>query len=87
MELIHKVKLFWIRFLGLKGSWKWAKSQMLRGHIVRYMCSGTVKYKIDSANNGLLKWDFSEEGGSYKFESAYFHIDDLERITTWYILK
>ena len=51
-----------IRFFGLKGSWSWAKKQMLKGKIVRCKhFTGSLKYKIDSAENRLLLCTFQRE--------------------------
>ena len=50
-----------IRTFGLKGSWKWAKKQMMNGKIVRCKhWSGTLKLKIDSKENTLLKSTFNK---------------------------
>jgi len=36
-----------IRTLGLKGSWKWAKKQMIKGRMVRCKhWSGALKYRV-----------------------------------------
>ena len=51
-----------IRNLGLKGSWTWAKRQMMNGKIVR--CGhwdGALKLKIDSKENTLLLSNFTRE--------------------------
>lgn len=48
-----------IKFFGLKGSWSWAKKQMLNGKIVRCKhWSGTLKLRIDSKENTLLQCSF-----------------------------
>jgi hypothetical protein len=52
-----------IRILGLKGSWSWAKKQMMQGKIV--YCkhwNGCIKLKIDDKNNTLLQHCFWREG-------------------------
>ncbi len=49
-----------IRTFGLKGSWKWAKKQMLNGKIVRCShWSGALKLRIDSKENKLLQANFT----------------------------
>ena len=44
-----------IRTFGLKGSWKWAKKQMMNGKVVRCKhWSGALKLRIESPANPLL---------------------------------
>lgn len=51
-----------IRILGLKGSWRWAKKQMLKGKVVRCKhWSGALKLRIDSTENTLLQNSFIRE--------------------------
>ena len=51
-----------IRFFGLKGSWKWAKKQMMKGKIVRCKhWTGTLKLRIDSPENSLLQSNFTSK--------------------------
>lgn len=53
------IKNWLIRTLGLKGSWSWAKVQMMQGKIVTCKhWSGELKLKIDSPNNQLLQCSF-----------------------------
>ncbi len=60
-----------IRLLGLKGSWKWAKKQMLNGSVVRCKhWSGTLIQKIDSRENGLL-------------QMGYYKRDETNRELEW----
>lgn len=69
-----------IRFFGLKGSWKWAKKQMLNGKTVRCKhWSGTLKFKIDSRENTLLQCSFQRENkqnlnGSPIWETSNHHL-------------
>lgn len=56
------MKSYIIRLFGLKGSWAWAKKQMMNGKIVR--CShwaGTLKLRIDSKENTLLQSNFTRK--------------------------
>lgn len=75
-----------IRFFGLKGSWSWAKNQMLKGHIVRCKhFTGSLKYKIDSPENRLLLCTFQRENkqlqnGAPIWEAANFHFSVEEHI-------
>jgi hypothetical protein len=57
-----------IRLLGLQGSWKWAKKQMLKGKMVRCKhWSGALKYRIsledlcqgDGRKSTLLQANFT----------------------------
>lgn len=60
MKTHSKIKSTIIRTFGLKGSWKWAKKQMLKGKIVR--CKhwhGALKLKIDSKENTMLLFNFT----------------------------
>ena len=75
-----------IRFFGLKGSWKWAKRQMMKGEIVK--CnhwSGTLKLKIDKHNNTLLQHTFSKNT-PYNFETAN-HFLNNELYTDYVIVS
>jgi len=52
-------KNWFIKTLGLKGSWSWAKKQMMKGEIVRCKhWSGALRLKIDSPENTLLQSSF-----------------------------
>ena len=54
------MKKWIIKTFGLKGSWKWAKKQMMNGEIVR--CehwAGSLKLKIDSPEITLLQFNFT----------------------------
>lgn len=78
------MKKWVIRTLGLKGSWKWAKKQMLRGEIVRCKhWSGALRLKIDSPENTLLQASYwgtelnsqDREGGVHKeWETSNHHL-------------
>ena len=50
------MKKYIIKTLGLKGSWKWAKKQMLSGeHIRRESWLNSRRLRIDNEENGLLQ--------------------------------
>ena len=69
-----------IRTFGLKGSWKWAKKQMLNGKIVRCKhWSGALKLRIDSKENKLLQANFTRtpepiHKGGRLWETSNWHI-------------
>lgn len=61
---MEKIKNWFIKTLGLRGSWKWAKKQMLDGAIIkRKSTTGTYKIAIDNNNNQLLiaTWDHLDQ--------------------------
>lgn len=52
-------KNWFIKTFGLKGSWSWAKKQMMKGDIVR--CNhwdGALRLRIDNPENTLLLSSF-----------------------------
>lgn len=58
--LAEKMKNWFIKTFGLKGSWKWAKKQMMQGKMVRGKSwSGTLKLRIESPENTLLQCNFT----------------------------
>jgi hypothetical protein len=58
--MIKKTKNLIISTFGFKGSWKWAKKQMMDGKIVRCKhWSGALKLKIESKDNSLLLSNFT----------------------------
>ncbi len=82
------MKTMIIRFLGLKGSWKWACKQMEKGLIVRPKhASGSVKYKLDHENQRRIVWSFKDvpEKNS-DWESANIFLKDFEWVD-WVILR
>ena len=57
---MKKINNWVIRTFGLRGSWSWAKKQMLNGAIIkRKATTGTYKIAIDNDKNRLLvaTWD------------------------------
>lgn len=65
-----------IRFLRLRGSWHWAQRQLLQGKIIT--CehfSGSLKYKLDSVENGRLMQSYSSRQ-PYMWESANWFVDN-----------
>jgi hypothetical protein len=69
-----------IKFFGLKGSWTWAKKQMLNGKVVRCKhWSGALKLKIDSKENTLLQCTFQrlnqqKQNGTPIWETSNHHL-------------
>lgn len=54
------IKNWVIRAFGLKGSWSWAKRQMLAGKMIRQKnISGQLKYRLDSKHKNRVCWNFS----------------------------
>lgn len=61
---MKKINNWIIRTFGLRGSWSWAKKQMLNGAIIkRKATTGTYKIAIDDDKNRLLvaTWDHIRE--------------------------
>ncbi|MFA5014308.1 MAG: hypothetical protein WC549_02030 [Actinomycetota bacterium] len=57
---MKKIKNWVIRTFALRGSWSWAKKQMMKGKIVRCKhWTGALKYKIESPDNPLLLSNFT----------------------------
>lgn len=80
-----------IRVLGLRGSWSWAKKQMLKGKVVRCKhWSGVLKLKIDSAENTLLLACFhrkneSPSNGQPLWETSNHHLS-YENFTDYEVI-
>jgi len=78
-----------IRMFGLKGSWKWAKAQMMKGCIVRCRhWSGTLILKIDEPDNALLKMGFfkrNESNRALKWETSnhFLSYEDFTDYEIW----
>ena len=72
------------RFLGLRGSWKWACKMMDRGHTVfRTTDTGSAVYKLDSEGQRRIVWTYSVEsdGGGYtrfEWKNANIFLSDFE---------
>ena len=61
---MKKINNWVIRTFGLRGSWSWAKKQMLNGAIIkRKATTGTYKIAIDNDKNRLLvaTWDHLDQ--------------------------
>ena len=61
---MKKINDWVIRTFGLRGSWSWAKKQMLNGAIIKRKATiGTYKIAIDNAKNRLLvaTWDHLDQ--------------------------
>lgn len=74
-----------VRFLGLKGSWKWAVKEMKKGNmVVTASVTGTVKYRLSTDKQDRLQWDFHRKESEAKWETANFFISDM-MATDWRI--
>ena len=52
---MKKINDWVIRTFGLRGSWSWAKKQMLNGAIIKRKATiGTYKITVDNDKNQLL---------------------------------
>jgi hypothetical protein len=63
---MKKINDWVIRTFGLRGSWSWAKKQMLNGAIIKRKATiGTYKIAIDNDKNRLLvaTWDHLDDKG------------------------
>lgn len=70
-----------IKFLGLKGSWKWACRQMDKGLAVRpARASGTVKYILDQEGQRRILWTFDKFLCTAHWENANIFLSDFEAI-------
>ena len=78
------IKNWFIRTLNLKGSWSWAKKQMMKGEMVKCKhWSGSLKYKIDSADNTLLQSNYNiKNKGEIQWEATFHHLSD-EKLTDY----
>ena len=81
------MKKWIIRFLGLKGSWKWAYKQMKEGKIVfRISDTGAAKYKLDNENQQRIMWTFTHHPSlkDKDWQNAYVFLDMFNN-TNWVI--
>ena len=78
-------------FLGLKGSWKWAKKQMLKGKVVRSKSwRGALKLRIDNPENKLLQmthWESFQEPPHGKLWETAAHFLNEEDLTDYEIVE
>lgn len=61
---MKKINDWVIRTFGLRGSWSWAKKQMLNGAIIKRKATiGTYKITVDNDKNQLLvaTWDHLDQ--------------------------
>lgn len=66
---INSIRGKLIRFFGLKGSWSWAKKQLLKGEIVRCKhWSGALKYRV--TDQGMIEMHFGRTENHSKWERA-----------------
>ena len=85
------MKEYIIRLFGLKGSWKWAKKQMMNGEIVRCKhWAGALKLTIDTPFNGRLMSNFTRTPININdqplWDNAVHHIS-YEEFTDYVIFK
>lgn len=86
------MKKYLIRTLGLKGSWKWAKKQMMKGKMVRCKhWAGSLKLRIDNSDNTLLQacfWRKKEniENGCKLWETSN-HFLNYEDFTDYEVFE
>jgi|WetSurMetagenome_2_1015567.scaffolds.fasta_scaffold449623_2 hypothetical protein len=86
-RVLNNIRLFVVRILGLRGSWGWAKKQMLKGRIVRCShWSGTLKYRIDTRKNTLLQCSFSKDMNNLQWETSN-HFLCYEDLTDYEIVE
>ena len=81
-----------IRTFGLKGSWKWAKKQMLNGKVVNCKhWSGALKLRVQSPSNTLLENCFwrdnkKPENGTPLWETSN-HFLSYEDFTDYQVVE
>ena len=74
-----------IRFLGLKGSWKWAIREMKKGKLVtKNSVTGAVKYRLSTDKQNRLQWDFHRSESEVQWENANFFVSNM-MATDWVI--
>lgn len=80
---------FLIRLFGLKGSWKWAVRQMLKGKIVRpASATGSVKYRFSTDKQNRIQYTFQHGMHSKDFVWENANIFNNDFLTTdWAIYK
>ena len=72
-----------IRLLGLRGSWKWACRQLMKGHVVYPLrATGAVQYALDDEHQKRLLWRF---GNNDEWQNANFFLRDQLR-TDWVVM-
>lgn len=77
---MKKINDWVIRTFGLRGSWSWAKKQMLNGAIIKRKATiGTYKITVDNDKNRLLvaTWDHLDQG------FIHMQLDDKGRLNMW----
>jgi len=73
-----------IRFLGLRGSWKWACRNMQEGRVVfRITDTGALKYKLDCEAQNRILWAGTHDPfglAESDWDSANVFLSDFECI-------
>ena len=79
--MFKKLKHYLIKTLGLRGSWKWAKKQMMFGGIIkRESWIGSRKLAIDNPQNKLLLVTHDHLDKKPVWERAMYHLSDEDHI-------
>ena len=74
---------WFIRFFGLKGSWRWACRQLDKGYIVyRTTDTGAAKYKLDNEGQRRIQWVFAHNSDNAEWKNANIFLADFE-CTDW----
>ncbi len=74
-----------IRFLGLKGSWRWACRQMAKGHRVRRSSDGAVCYRRVEGGQRRVVWSCSTNVTQGGWLNAVMYLADFEA-TDWEVV-
>ena len=84
------MKKWIIRTFGLKGSWVWAKKQMLKGGAVRCKhWTGALRFRIDSPENTLLQASFHRgnlRNDKEEWETSNHHLN-FENFTDYELIE
>lgn len=86
-----------IKNFGLKGSWSWAKKQMIKGEIVRCKhWAGALRLKVDNKQNQMLQSSYwgrdilnspnYKKGSNREFDTSNHHLS-YEDFTDYEIVK
>lgn len=80
------MKYSFIRFFGLKGSFKWACKMMAKGKTVRpASASGSVTYRLDDESQGRITWAFAHNPVPQNYKSANMFLSDFNA-TDWVVV-
>lgn len=77
-----KLEYFATRFLGLRGSWKWAKARMNEGYTVCVKAFNAETIQLFKMDKGIIYY------GSIDSDNSKWHMVKYEPITfEWYFKK